>query len=93
MIRAVEWKRLFSALKIHFFERFSWLTCVDIFFASGVCGKQCLFDPSVFVDFSIALEACDIVCLIDMRYVYNIYEKKSNSKYFREKFKSLRQKP
>ena len=49
------------APKFHFFERFSWLTCVDIFFTSGtkivMSGKQCLFDPCVFVDFSIALEA------------------------------------
>ena len=73
MILAVEWKRLFSALKIfkialygyasifHFSERFSWLTCVDIFFnkwdLSQVCGKQSLFYSPVFVHFSIALEA------------------------------------
>ena len=58
MIWAVEWKRLFSALKIfkigfigcaskfHFSERFSWLTCVDIFFTSGtkvVCVEKISF--------------------------------------------------
>ena len=58
MIWAVEWKRIFSALKIfkigfigvapkfHFSERFSWLTCVDIFFTSGtkvVCVENSVF--------------------------------------------------
>ena len=73
MIWVIEWKRLFSALKIfknifigyapifHFSERFSWLTCVDIFFTS-VNKVRCVensvfFHPPEFVDFSIALEA------------------------------------
>ena len=58
MIWAVEWKRLFSALKIFkigfigvrskipLSERFSWLTCVDIFFTSGtkvVCVENRVF--------------------------------------------------
>ena len=59
MIWAVEWKRLFSALKIfkidyigyapkfHFSERFLWLTCVDIFFTSGT--KVACVENSVFL--------------------------------------------
>ena len=49
MIRAVEWNRLFSALRIfkigfigvpyppifHLSEKYVWLTCLDIFFTSG----------------------------------------------------------
>ena len=72
MIWAVEWKRLFSALEIFkigfigvcsnipFSERFSWLTCVDIFFTSGtkvMCVENSVFYPPVFVNFSIALVA------------------------------------
>ena len=59
MIWAVELKRLFSALKIFkigligvrsnipFSERFSWLTCVDIFFTSG--NKVRCVENSVFL--------------------------------------------
>ena len=59
MLWAVEWKRLFSALKtskigfigerskIPFYERFSWLTCVDIFFTSGT--KVRCVENSVFL--------------------------------------------
>ena len=59
MIWTVEWKRLFSALKslksalygyppkFHFSEKFSWLTCLDIFSQVGqesqLCGKQHIF--------------------------------------------------
>ena len=54
MLWAVGWKLLFSALKISkipFFERFSWLTCVDIFFSSGT--KVRCVENSVFLTFCI----------------------------------------
>ena len=43
-----------------FSERFSWLTCIDIFSQVGiksVVSKTASFYPPEFVDFSIALEA------------------------------------
>ena len=45
----------------------------------------------IFIIFIGRVRYCDIVCLIDMRYLYK-YMKKSNSKYFREKLKSFRDK-
>ena len=72
MPRAVEWKRLFSALKISkigfirvrskipFYERFSWLTRVDIFFTSGTrvrCVETASFLTFCIRGFYIALKA------------------------------------